>query len=335
VPVAAFGNGLRGRHLVLEVDFRADDFDPETNQSRTLLWLASAGFRIYEVDGLRQLSLDEASSALRSSAGAIEFDWFFTKDSDEMVRVLGDALRDTVPLSTYLLEKGPTLTTSTASHSIEESERHRGFYWELLRHAGRLRRYEIPEGVYNVTVLSGALSEEAEAALMPPSTELGHEQTYEVKFQFPTCLWAEADQSIQEVHCLSSVLRGRGMTTYFRDCLQALAAKAERQAGEFPAIPANGHAPGELLRYLVLLREFSQTRMSHLLDRPQDLDCSGGLVPHQVLTFHAVTTDSAGVVHTEGVFQPLLLCPGTSPSHCPNWCVQARGAEGAAEPSPS
>jgi hypothetical protein len=108
------------------------------------------------------------------------------------------------------------------------------------------------------------------------------------------------------------------MTTYFRDCLQALAAKAERQAGEFPAIPANGHAPGELLRYLVLLREFSQTRMSHLLDRPQDLDCSGGLVPHQVLTFHAVTTDSAGVVHTEGVFQPLLLCPGTSPSHCPH-----------------
>ena len=212
MPVAAFGNALRGRHLVLEVDFRADDFDPETNRSRALLWLASAGFRIYEVDGLRQLSLDEASSALRSSAGTIEFDWFFTKDSDEMVRVLGDALRDTVPLSTYLLEKGPTLTTSTASHSIEESERHRGFYWELLRHAGRLRRYEIPEGVYNVTVLSGALSEEAEAALMPPSTELGHEQTYEVKFQFPTCPWAEADgaadQSIQEVHSPSNVLRG-------------------------------------------------------------------------------------------------------------------------------
>ncbi len=100
-----------------------------------------------------------------------------------MVRVLGDALRDTVPLSTYLLEKGPTLTTSTVSHSIEESERHRGFYWELLRQACRLRRYETPEGVYNVTVLSGALSEEAEAALMPPSTELGHEQTYEVKLR--------------------------------------------------------------------------------------------------------------------------------------------------------
>ena len=108
------------------------------------------------------------------------------------------------------------------------------------------------------------------------------------------------------------------MTTYFRDCLQALAAKAERQAGEFPAIPANGHAPGELLRYLVLLREFSQTRMSHLRDRPQDLDCSVGLVPHQVLTFHAVTTDSAGFVLTDGVFRPLLLCPGPSPSHFPH-----------------
>ena len=133
------------------------------------------------------------------------------------------------------------------------------------------------------------------------------------------------------------------MTTYFRDCLQALAAKAERQAGEFPAIPANGHAPGELpvLRYLVLLKEFSQTRMSHLLDRPQDLDRSGGLVTQAACSAPGADLprrhDRFGRrrAHRRCLPTPLALPRYDPPRIFPTWCVQARGAEGAAEPSPS